>query len=297
MRPSKVRLAGLPLATVVLAAAFLAACGGVAPSPSPTPEPTAPPDAPFRLRVTMVQALPPLATFGLTPTIVITNDGRVLTGGAVPAIFPGPLVIPVNEQQLTPVGWSKVVAAARDAGLLGGARDFTGGGMPPGSVSARLQIVADGRIFDLVGDPNRIMVCVTAPCVPQPGTPEAFGGFTSLLSNLAQVLGADLGQQGLYQPAGYALLVGGPPADQQGLAQPAIAWPLAGGFAAFGTPLADGSGGRCGLVTGADVGALRPALTAANQLTKWRDAVDGSFHGLTVRPLLPGDGDVCEGLV
>ena len=28
--------------------------------------------------------------------------------------------------------------------------------------------------------------------------------------------------------------------------------------------------------------------TAATQITKWRDPADGSFHGLTVRPLLPG---------
>lgn len=300
MRLPTVRLAGLSLAVLLLAA-----CAGAAPSPSPSPppsqppspEPTAPADAQFRLRVTMVQALPPLATFNLTPTILVTNDGRVLTGGVVPAIFPGPLVIPINEQRLTPAGWSKIVAAARDAGLLTGARDFTGGGMPPGSVTARLEIVADGRLFDLVGDPNRIMVCVTTPCVPQAGTPEAFGGFLGQLSNLDPMLGGDLGPQGVYAPAGYGLIVGPPPANQQDLAQPAIPWPLAGGFAAFGKALADGSGGRCGIVTGEDVAALRPALTAANQLTRWRDPADGSFHGLTVRPLLPGDGDVCEGLV
>ena len=287
------------LAVPALAATMLAACAGATPSPSasPSPEPTAPADALFRLRVTMVQALPPAATFSLTPTIVISNDGRVLTGGVVPAIFPGPLVIPVVEQQLTAAGWSKLVAAARDAGLLAGARDFTGGGMPPGSVTARLEIVADGQLFDLVGDPNRIMVCVTTPCVPQPGTPEAFGGFVSQLSNLQGWLGGELGQQGIYAPAGYGLVVGPPPANDQDLAQPAMGWPLAGGFAVFGKPLADGSGGRCGIATGADAVAIRPALNAANQLTRWRDPVDGSFHGLTVRPLLPGDEDVCEGLV
>jgi hypothetical protein len=278
-------------------AALLAACSSAAPSPSPVPDPSAPPDAVARLRVTMVQALPPPTTFKLLPWVVITLDGRVLSGGAVPAIFPGPLVNPVIERRITTNGWAAIVAAARTAGLLGGVRDFTGGVMPPGSAAARLEIVADGRIYDLVGDPNRVMVCVTAPCNPQPGTPEVFGGFVSRLGDLGSWLGPELGPEKLHAPAGYAVLVGQPPAEGQGLAQPVIPWPLAAGFAAFGKPLADGTGGRCGTLTGDDAAALRPAFMAANQLTKWRDPVDGSFHGLVVRPLLPGDGDPCEGLV
>jgi hypothetical protein len=274
-----------------LAAVMLAACAGAA----PTPEPTPPAGAKALLRVTMQQALPPPSTFGWLPSVVVTLDGLVLTGGAVPAIFPGPLVNPVVQRQLTPAGWAKIVTAARALGLLSGARDFTGGQLPPGSMTARLELVADGKIHDLIGDPNRVMVCVTAPCDPQPGSPEAFGGFLSRLTDLTWV-GADVGPEQMHVPAGYAILVGAPP-DDQGLAQPRIDWPLDGGFASFGTALADGSGGRCGMVTGADAAALRPALNAANQLTEWRDPTDGTLHGLVVRPLLPGDADPCEGLV
>lgn len=289
--------ARLPLAGLPLAAMLLAACSGAAPSPTPTPEPTAPGDAAFLLRVTTVQALPPAATFGWMPQLVVTLDGRVLQGGAVPAIFPGPLVAPIFARQLTADGWSRIVAAARAAGLLSGANDFTGGMMPPGSAAVRLQIVADGRMFEMTGDPSRVMQCVTAPCVPPPGTPEAFAGFVSAISDPASIAGqGQLGPDQPYVPQGYALIVG-PAPDDQGLPQPPIAWPLAAGFAAFGQPLRDGSGGRCGAVTGADAAALHGPFGAANQLTKWRDPVDGSFRGLVVRPLLPGDGDPCEGLV
>lgn len=281
------------LVVAALAATLLAACSGAA---APTPEPTVPPDAAFLLRITQVQALPPQATFGSMPSMVITLDGRVLTGGAVPAIFPGPLVMPVMEQRLTPAGWAQIVAAARAAGLLSGAGDFTGGAMPPGSAATRLQIVTDGRLFELTGDSGRNMVCITAPCDPEPGTPEAFGRFTSKLSDIGSWLGGQLGATGIHAPAGYALVVG-PPPDQQGLEQPVIGWPLDGGVAAFGQPLADGTGGRCGKVDGGALAAVRPALAAANQLTRWRDPVDGSLYGLTVQPLLPGDGDPCEGLV
>lgn len=289
MTSSRLRFVSLPLA-----AALLAACAGSAASPSP--EPTPPEVAQFRLRVTAVKALPPPAIFGWMPSVVITLDGRFLMGAAVAAIFPGPLVGPVVERQLTPNGWNRIVAAAREAGLLGGVRDFTGGAMPPGSMASRLEIVADGRVYDLLGDASRIMVCVQAPCNPQPGSPEAFGGFVSRLSDIGSFLGGDIGPESMHAPAGYAILVGPAPNDQ-GLAQPPMAWPFEGGFAAFGKALAHGSGGRCGTVTGEEAAALRPAITAATSITKWRDPATGSFHGLTARPLLPGDGDPCEGLV
>jgi hypothetical protein len=283
------------LLTIPLAAVMLAACGGSAASPSP--EPSVPPEAKILLRVTTQQALPPSATFGSLPWVVITLEGKILSGGAVPAIFPGPLVMPVIERQLSAAGWAKVVAAARAAGLLNGARDFSGGGIAPGGISARLEIAADGKVYSLTGDPNRIMVCVTTPCVPEPGSPEAFGGFISQLQNPDSWLAADLGKQGIYEPAAYGLIVGPPPANDSGLDQPGMTWPIRAGFAGFGKPLADGSGRRCGTVSGADADAVRGVLTAANQLTKWQDPADGAIYGLTVAPVLPGDGDPCAGLV
>jgi hypothetical protein len=284
------------LVTLPLAAVLVAACTGSAASRPPEPEPTPTAGALARLRVTQVQALPPAARFGWLPSIVVSLDGRVLTGGAVAAIFPGPLVSPVVERRITDKGWNTIVTLARDAGLLGGIRDFTGGAMPPGSAATRLEIAADGRLYDLLGDANRVMVCVAAPCNPPAGSPEAFGGFVSRLYDLGSLLGDDIGPEAMHAPASYGILVG-PAPDDQGLAQPPIAWPLEAGFAAFGKPLADGSGRRCGTVTGEEAAALRPALTAATSITSWRDPADGTFHGLTVRPLLPGDGDPCEGLV
>lgn len=281
-------IAGLPLAMMVLAA-----CAGSV--PSPTPEPTLPTDAAFRLRITTVQALPPSATFGWLPQLVITADGRVLQAGAVPAIFPGPLVQPIFARQLSANGWARIVAAARAAGLLTGATDFTGGMMPPGAAATRMEIVTDGRIYELTGDPSRVIQCIQAPCVAPPGTPEAFAGFMSAISDLVSLVGAaELGPDLLYVPQGYAIIVG-PKPDDQGIPQAAMAWPL-GGFAAFGKPLADGTGGRCGVVAGQDAAVLHAALGAATQTTPWRDPVDGSLRGLVVRPLLPGDGDPCEGL-
>jgi hypothetical protein len=280
-----------------LVAILLAACGAAAPSPSPSPQPDPPADAKIRLRVTTVQALPPNASFGSLPQVLITLDGRILAGGAVPAIFPGPLVFPITERPITPAGWSRLVDAARAAGLLGLNRDFTGGQMPPGSQTTRIELVADGRLYDLTGDASRQIVCIQAPCIAPAGTPEAFAGFVNELYDLPTMVGAEnLGQEQLHAPAGYAVIVG-PAPDDQGLPQAAIEWPLGGGFGTFGKPLQDGSGGRCGTITGGDVGLVRPAFTSATQITPWRDPVDTSLHGLVVRPLLPGDADLCAGLV
>jgi len=282
--------------TFAFVASLAAACGAATPSP-PSPQPDPPADARFRLRVTTVQALPPAATFGWLPQVLITLDGKVLSGGAVPAIFPGPLVMPIVERPLSAAGWARLVEAARSAGLLAGNRDFTGGQLPPGSQATRLEIVADGRLYDLTGDTSRQIVCVTAPCDAPPATPEAFAAFVNGLTDLASIVGADnLGKEQPHQPAGYALIVGSAP-DDQGLPRPAIEWPLGAGFGSFGNQLRDGSGGRCGTITGADLGAVRPALAAATQITPWRDPVDGSLRGLVVRPLVPGDDDPCRGLV
>jgi hypothetical protein len=284
----------LTVVAIPLTAVLLAACTGTAASPSP--EPTLPDGAQYRLRVTAVQALPPAATFSWGPSALITVDGRVLSAGAVEAIFPGPLLGPTIERRLTANGWARIVAAARAAGLLSGARDFTGGQMPPGSQVTRLEIAADGRIYDLSGDASRILMCITTPCDPQPGSPEAFGGFVSRLVDLGSWLGGDIGPEQRHVPDAYAVLVG-PPPDDQGLARPPIDWPFEAGFVGFGKALADGSGGRCGRLTGEEATAVRGAFQAATQITKWRDRSDGSFHGLVVRALLPGDGDPCAGFV
>ena len=234
-----------------------------------------------------------MARFELTPAVVVTLDRRVVTGAAMPLIFPGPLVPPLAERQLTPAGWARIVGTAQDAGLLRGVTTF--GVIAPGQAVVRVRLVADARPHEITA-PNGTFSCFTEPCQGAPGTPEAVLWFASQLNSLDQWLGAELGEQAAHAPEGYAIVVGGVPSSE-GLPQPSMDWPLEGGFAAFGKPFADGSGFRCGTLTGANAERIRHALTGAKENTKWRDPVDGSFHGLTVRPLLPGDYDLCAGLV
>ena len=279
------------VAGLALVVGGLVACGG---SPaSPAPQPTPPDGAEVLLRLDTEQALPPQAGFGDPSAIVITLDGRALAWGAVPAIFPGPAVMPMLQRQVTPAGWARIVELARGSGLLVGQGVI--GEIAPGSTIVRLSIVADGKLHQ-VSAANTFPGCLSDPCQGPPGSAEALSGFLSRLSELETFLGDDLGAEQPYVPEGYAVLVVAVP-ENDGLPQQAIEWPFPEGFAGFGLPLADGSGFRCGTVTGTDATAFAGILAHASQITPWRDPVDGSLHGLTVRPLLPGDGDPCRGMV
>ena len=297
MRSRSALLAGL--AAVALVAS---ACGPAASSPSPEPSPTPPdgspePPAGFRLRVTTVQALPPIEIFTWTPQILITEDLVAIQGGAIPLIFPGPLVTPLIGTQLTEEAWAKLVSEAEAAGLLSGKADFTGGGLLPGAAAGRLQLVVEGRTYDLTGDPGRVAYCGETLCRAEPGTPEAFATFLSLLGDLPRWLGAGVGAQAPWTPTAYVILVGPPPPDDQNLAAAPLPWPFSVGAAEFGQPLQGDPDLRCGTVTGAEAAAFAAAVGRATQLTTWRDPAVANPIGLTVRPLLPGDEDPCAPLV
>ena len=91
----------------------------------------------YWLRMTTSQAIPPLDRFGLPPTSIITADGQYLVQGIVPAIFPGPLVIPMFARQVSDEGRAEIIQWARDLGLLDGQTDFTGDNALPGGITGR----------------------------------------------------------------------------------------------------------------------------------------------------------------
>ncbi len=283
-----------PTVAILLAALVAGGCSAASgPSPSPAPSGSGLPTGGLWLRATMTQAIPPINRFGWFPAVAITADGVVVTQGAVPAIFPGPLVSPLVGRSISAEGFGRIVQAARDLGLLTGQSDFTGGARP-GQALGRIELVAGDPVVELVGDPGRVMQCITTPCDPAPGSPEAFGAFWQRLVDLQSWLGPELGPEASYQPGAYAILVGSAP-DPQGLPQAPADWPLDEPLATLGDPVGDGVH-RCATVRGDDAAALRPALEAATQITAWtQDPSTSATFGLTVRPLLPGE-DVCREL-
>ena len=279
--------------------ALVAACGSGAGSPSPAtpspviPTPVIPAPSPaeggtYWLRMTTFQAIPPVNLFAVPPTATITGDGQYLVQGAVPAIFPGPLVMPQFASQVSDAGRAQILAWADELGLLSGKTDFTGDGSLPGGITGQIELTVDGRLVSLRGLPD-----ASSPD-PKPGSPEAFGELWRRVASLPQTLPGELGAEQPYTPTAYAILVGEPPAPQDGLRVNIMDWPLDTPLATFGGPVANNSA-RCGLVEGEDAATLTPALAQANQLTMWtQDPEFSTAYGLTVRPIVAGENPCVE---
>ena len=188
-------------AVTLVMAMFVAACTGAsssAPAQSTPPAPSASPSGPaapaYRLRATTTQAVPPIDRFGLLPMVTITGDNQVVVAGPQIAIYPGPLLPNLQARPITDAGFAKIVERGRALGMFTGSGDFVPPDVMPGASLGRIEIVVDGVLHELTGDPSRVIVCVTTPCDPAPGTPEAFGAFWASLSDLTWLAG-DLGQE------------------------------------------------------------------------------------------------------
>jgi len=272
--------------------------GGVGPSvvPSPSTSESGAPGAPvpaYRLRATTIQPIPPIDRFAWLPMTTITGDGQVVAGGPVPAIYPGPLLPNLQARPISDAGFAKIVERGRALGMFSGSGDFVPPDAMPGASLGRIEIVVDGVRHDLKGDPTRVIVCVTTPCDPAPGTPEAFGAFWQSLVDLTWLAG-DLGREAPYAADAYAVLVGVQVQDDP-LIRPGLApWPLDEPIATFGKPVGATPSPRCGTIRGADAATVTPAFEGANQLTRWVDPGGdrADATAIQVRPMVPGE-DVC----
>lgn len=275
---------------------------GTSPSPGPTAvAATSPSPAPAPgvvLRATETQAILPVHRFAWLPILVVTADGRAFQPAPVDAVFPGPLVPPIDVRPVTEPGIERIVAEARSAGLLAGQTDF-GGEMPMmGGKQARLQLTVDGVEYDLVGDPTQLVRCDPGTRCPDPapGTPEAFAAFWARLVDLDGWLGGEVGRATGYAPEAFSILIGPPPLDPTPGVAPAV-WPLSSRFALFGDPVITDTSLRCGTVAGEEAQVLEPSLYQAKANQQWVESpVTSMSYGLTIRPVLPGDGDPCAEL-
>lgn len=123
-----------------------------------TPGPNESPGAGFSLRAWYTQALPPAVTFSWLYVLTVA-EGTVIDGNvAVPAIYPGPLLVLPNARSISPAGIAAIIDEARGLGLLGDISDFTAGALP-GAQLGQIELVVDGVRRELVGDPGRAVRC------------------------------------------------------------------------------------------------------------------------------------------
>jgi hypothetical protein len=270
---------------LLTAALFLAACGTFA----STPAPASPLAEGFALRAWTTQALPPTDAFQSAAPNMAISDGRYISPGPQIEIFPAPLLPNVQERPLSGAGIEAVVAEARNAGLLDGPTDLTDGSLP-GSEAAHISFIIEGREREVVGDASRQIVCVTTPCEPSPGTPEAFAGFWARLMDLPSWLGAELGPESPFAFTRLAILLTEPMLDAT--IPPSYGpWPLERPMLEFGVAVGDPLP-RCGVVDGVEMDALLAAFRRANSQTRWTDDT-GAELGIVARPLFPDEPDPC----
>jgi hypothetical protein len=290
---STLRVVVLSVVALTLTACSVA---GSSPSASSTPNgiayPTGASDLVLRLRYVGGFVAPSAHLVDL-PVISVYGDGTVIVPGPQIAIYPGPSLPNLQRATITPDGMQILLAAARDAGLLGPDVHYDLGGIMDAS-SAEFTLNADGRVHTISA--YALMEGSDTPQGSDAAVAEArmkLARLQAQLGSLEGLLGAELGSWSPFEADSLQLLVGaGAPDDGQGLNQQPIDWPLSSPLATFGDALPDlFQGQRCGVVSGADVELLMPLLRHANALTPWTDG-DASF-GLIVRPLLPGENG-CE---
>ncbi len=273
------------LASLVFVLLLVGGCAGAAASPSPSA-----PVIGFGLRAWITQALPPIGFFPSAGPSVAIDQGRLIAGGPVPAIYPGPLLPNLQQRPISQAGIDAIVDAARAAGLLDGPTDLAGESMP-GSQTGHLLFTINGVEREVFGDPAHQIVCVRAPCIAPPGTPEAFGQFWAQVHDIPSWLGAELGPETPFDIDRLAILLIEPVPDPA--VQPSIApWPLEVQMATFGVEWPGSPPARCGVIEGADLAAALTAFGKANALTRWTDRGDKQFS-VVARPLFPGEPDPC----
>jgi hypothetical protein len=300
MRPTRSHRALRLVPGPVLAALLAVGCGAApsaapgSPGQSPGTSPTASPSpsaatAQLILRVTSEGGfIGPAASLAAIPEVSVYADGRIMTPGAIDAIYPGPLLPPVAVRDVGPQGLAAIVAAIRAAGL--DKPSSAAPGIPGDTGTTVFDVDVDGAVVT-----TRLVLGGIGPGIPGGGNPDpaaqAAGDLLNRLIDPAETWGAANVIESTLTPVAYRVFAApGAPSGDEMTSQPAVAWPLAIPLDQFGVPAVPDrgiQGLRQGAVFGADAAALGPVLLAANSQTAFISG--GNLYTLYVRPLLPDE--------
>jgi hypothetical protein len=210
-----------------------------------------------------------------TPSLVVSGDGRVFTQGAVPAIFPGPLLPAVLVRTITEDGIQAVLGVVNDAGLLAEPPDYAGGDNVADAPNTVLTISVDSGSF---------VHSAYALGIDSPESParQNLLDVTTKLGDIEQAAGAanNLGPDQPFVPTTYrfqASVVDPTELTSQDPAPTIVDWP-----ATAGVSLADAT--TCARLEAGAVGSL---FLDAKQNTYFKDG--DVVYQLSVAGVLPGD--------
>ena len=278
-------------AALLAIAAIAVACVGSAGAAGSTPPPRSVDPDRVILRVSWDGGfVTPDMLLGRLPVVVVYADGRVITGGPVPAIYPGPFMPNLQERTLSEAGLERLIELAREKDLLKDVHyDFPGIADATDTV---LEIDLDGKSYRVsayalaeAGIEGEI-----APAEIEPAEVEGRAALRGFIDALMTIPESDY----VDQPHAYAfeaLRLYVKPAEivedsEFPGEQPPIAWPL-DDLATAGTAIDNPSVDRCLVVEGDDLATVLPLLHGANQLSVFKSETE--VYSLTPRPLYPGE--------
>lgn len=223
--------------------------------------------------------VPPEATFASAPRLLVTGDGRVIQGGPVIAIYPGPLLPNLLERPITEAGIQRLITLADEHGLLADVT-YTQPGNIADAADTVVTITVGGSTFE-----HRAYALGLGGGPEGGETDEARArlfDFVVAATELASTPSDDVGPDRPYRSETYLIRASEAPSPEAPGAEPVdivptqVDWPAE-------APVRLAAAGECAEVPTAEFSAL---FQNANQLTQFIDA--GRAYSLAVTPRVPG---------
>jgi predicted small lipoprotein YifL len=262
----------------------LAACGERGTTAAPPPDTASQVPAAAEGLVLRVEYtggfVTPSALAGRLPLVSVYADGVVISEGPVAAIYPGPALPNLQQQQID----RETVQDLVDHAIAAGVAETSDLGSPPvaDAPSTRFTVVTTTGTYV-----REVYALSESPTEGSGLSAEQEAARSELGDFLAEVTGPTVsgGDSQPYAPTSVAAVVSPwvDPAD--GLGTPEVAWP---GPALPGEPTGGPPDVTCVTATGDQAQALLDAAGAANAATPWVTP-DGTRWSVTFRPLLPDE--------
>lgn len=223
------------------------------------------------------------------PRYSVYADGRLLSPGIVPAIYPGPALVRVQAVRLTPGEVQALVERALAAGVSG----TTDLGIPRRAVAVTTRFALTTADGTWVREAHGLSHYWAPPGAhPRDGLTDEQRAGRAALAALVPYL-EDVEQRAFgtsappeeYEPTALAVLARPWVEPRSRVSQPVLDWP---GPALPGEPLDGSADVGCAVVTGAQTPVVLAAARSGNAATPWRTA-DGALWAVIFRPLLPDE--------
>jgi hypothetical protein len=137
--------------------------------------------------------------FTEVPSLLITGDGRAITNGPVPAIYPGPLLPNLVQQTISEEGIQTLLAQADELGLLADVQYSDPSSRIADAPDTVVSITVDGTTY------RHVAYALGIDPESDPARANLFD-FVNAATNLAGTVGADqLGAEGPYESDTYLM--------------------------------------------------------------------------------------------